>query len=315
MHRGGGMTSTLTNPLEFRGQPPVDISSDEVAPEDVRHWSVTEILKAVGDPGGLIHWSAQETAKAATRSRKTWMAMEEEQGTKAAEDWLAGARYRKPKGQISDADFGKRLHELLEIWALTGERPVPTLDQFGLPDDVDNAQRCLDQFDRWLNDFQPEFLATEAAVFSPTYGYAGTMDAAARIQQVRFAIDYKSSRKSFDARGNPTKPYPDSVALQLAAYAKAELLATWRARRTEVIRKRYYLLNETERALAVPVPEVDAGLAIHITPEHCDAYPIAKLDQAHEYFLHAIDIARWIYQDSKTVMGGVLVPPAHEENT
>lgn len=304
--------ATIVNPLEFRGQPPVDVTEADVSPADVRHWSVTEIIKAVGDAGGLIHWSAQETAKAAVRSRKTWMAMEEEQGSPAAEDWLAGARFRKPKGMLSDSQFGKELHALLETWALSGARPPVTLEVFGVEDDIVNATACLDQFDRWLEKAQPEYLATEAAVFSPTYGYAGTADAFASIHTVRFVIDYKFSRKSRDTKGKPTRPYPDSVGLQLAAYAGAELLATWRARRFEQIRKRYYLLNDEEREAAVPVPAVDAGLAIHITPEHCDAYPITKLALAHKAFLHSIDVAKWVFQDSKTVMGDPLVFPDTE---
>lgn len=302
--------ATIANPLEFRGVAPIQV--DEIAPEDVRHWSVTEILKAVGEAGGLVHWSAQETARAAVRQRETWMAMEREDSTAAAEDWLANSRYRKPKGQLSDSAFGNELHELLASWALTGVRPEVTLERFGVPADVDNATKCLEQFDRWLDDFQPEYLATEAAVFSPTYGYAGTMDAIFIVDGVRFICDYKSSRKSVDTKGKDRKPYADSVALQLAAYAKAELLATWRARRFEKTYKRYYYLNEDERAMGVPVPPVDAGLAIHITPEHCNAYPFGKLDEAHFYFLHALEIARWVFEDSKTAMGDVLTPRARE---
>lgn len=299
----------ITNPLELRGQGAIDLDPAAVSADDDRFWSVTEILRAVGDSNGLIHWAAKEAAGAAVTSRETWQAMEREQGTDEALDWIASARFRPPKGKISDSAFGTRVHELLEQYALTGARPevvaTPTLPEA----DVDNARRCLDQFDRWLQDFQPTYLATEAIVYSETYGYAGTADAMLELGGVRFLGDYKSSRKSHDTKGKPTRPYAYSVGLQVAAYAKAEILATWRARRFEETRKRYYLLNADERALAVPVPEVDAGLAIHVTPEHCDAYPIPRLEAAFEAFLHALECARWVFQDSKRAMGPALIRP------
>lgn len=305
--------ATLTNPLELRGQPPIEVDASEVHPDDVRHWSVTEVLKAIGDPGGLIHWSATEAAKAAVKSRATWQAMEQENGTQEAVEWIAKARFRTSEGRLSDAGFGNLIHELLEQYALTGVRPEPDPVAFGA-EDITNATACLEQFDRWLNTFQPTYVATEAAVFSPLYGYAGTADAFLNIDGIRFLADYKSSRKSWTKKNQPTKPYADSVALQLAAYAGAELLAAWRARRFEKNSRRYYLLSEEERDQALAVPEVDAGLAIHITPEHCDAYPIPKLADLHPRFLHALEVARWVYQDSKRAMLPPLEAPAHTTN-
>lgn len=302
------MTAAL-EVLELRGQPPVDVEEADVLEEDQRFWSVTEIISAVGDSKGLQSWAATEAAKAAVQSRQTWQAMEQENGTDAALDWIAQARFRKPKGAISDTEFGNRVHALLEDYALTGVRPEVS-DQ--VPDvDRKNAERCLDRFDAWLQAFQPQYLATEASVYNLTFGYAGTADAVMVIDGVRFLADYKSSRKSETAKGGKTKPYADSVGLQLAAYAKAELLATWSARRFKKTR-RYYLLNEVERALAVPVPDVDAGLAIHITPEHCDAYPVMDLDAAFRSFLHAQEVARWVYQTSRRAMGPALIPPTRE---
>lgn len=146
-------------------------------------------------------------------------------------------------------------------------------------------------------------------VYSPDYGYAGTLDAIFTIDGVRFIVDFKTSRKSFDNRGKPTTPYPEQVGLQLAAYRYADYAATWRPRRYEHMRRRYYLLGVDERETAVSVPEVDTGLVLHLTPEHCEAFPINCDEKAHEAFLFTLECYRWVNSTSKTIMG----PPLEKE--
>jgi hypothetical protein len=145
-------------------------------------------------------------------------------------------------------------------------------------------------------------------VYSPTYGYAGQSDAFLTIDGVRFIADYKSTRKPRDGRGQPKTPYPEQVGIQLAAYRNAEYAAVWRPRRFEQWRRRYYLLGPTERELAVPVPQVDTGLVIQITPEACEAYPIRCDEEVHEAFLFTLEAFRWVSETSKKVMGKPLVP-------
>lgn len=60
--------------------------------------------------------------------------------------------------------------------------------------------------------------------------------------------------------------------------------------------------------MAVPVPEVDTGLVIHITPDHCDAYPVECGPDIFEAFLFVQEAARWQFQTSKTVIGRPLEP-------
>jgi hypothetical protein len=99
------------------------------------------------------------------------------------------------------------------------------------------------------------------------------------------------------------------VGLQLAAYRYAEYAATWRPRRYEYMRRRYYLLGMDERETAVPVPEVDSCLILHLTPEHCEAFPINADKTAHDAFLYALECFRWVNDTSKHVMG----PPLEKE--
>jgi len=97
------------------------------------------------------------------------------------------------------------------------------------------------------------------------------------------------------------------VALQLVAYARAELVATYRARRLEqAFKPRLYALSAAEQALAVPVPEVDAGLAVMVTPEHTMAYPLRLDDGVWRAFLHTVEAYRWTKHSSRSVMGQAL---------
>jgi len=278
-------------------------------PEDLTLWSVTTIIGVLEKPA-LLYWAAEQTALAAIHSEATWRgkltdddpACQHLDATCDAVKWLRDARFRRPKGKLTAAERGTAVHEACENYALTGTRPQ--VEPFVTP--------YLDSFDDWLQRFQPSYQATEVAVYHPNLGYAGTCDAFLTIDETRFIVDYKTSEKTTDGRGKPTRPYPEQVGLQLAAYAHAEQAAVWRPRRVEKFRRRYYLLSPDEQALAQPVPEVDTGLVIHITPKTCDAYPIDVGRKAFDGFLAALDLFRWSEQDSRTVMGHPLTPAPKE---
>lgn len=276
-----------------KGMDPIDVEPD---PEDLRYWSVTTIIGALDKPA-LVHWSAIETAKAAVNSATTWQAILESDGEQAAVDYLKGARFRRPRGQRSAAELGTEVHAACEQYALSGTRP----------DTDDEVSPFVDQFDRFLQEFQPEYQATEVTVYSPTYGYAGTCDGFLTIDGQRLIIDYKTSRDSTDARGKAKGPYPE-VALQLAAYRYAELAAVWRPRRMEQWRRRYYLLSQTEREVGVPVPEVDAGAVIYLTPDRYAVHPVRCDEAVHQSFLFTLEAARWAFQLSSDVIGGPMMP-------
>jgi hypothetical protein len=279
------------------GQPAIDGADPQ--PDDRRHWSVTTIIGALDKPA-LVYWSAEQTALAAINSRDAWQAIEQSDGTEEAVRWLTGARYRRPRGQRTATELGTAVHEACETYALTGQRP----------DVDDDVTPFLDQFDQWAQTFQPAYQAAEVTVYSDK-GYAGTCDAFLTVDGVRFIADYKTTAKSFTKRGDPTSPYPE-VALQLAAYRYADCAAIWRPRRMEKFRRRYYLLSDAERAMAVPVPEVDTGLVIHITPDHCDAYPVECGPDVHRTFLYVQEAARFQFETSKTVIGKPLTAPTED---
>lgn len=299
------MTAPTAEAQPAFGQPAIDNATP--ADDDLQLWSVTTILGALDKPA-LLYWSAEQSALAAIHNEATWRGMLADDDpscphTEAAQcpavKWLRDARFRRPKGMRSAAELGTLVHEACEAYTLTGTRPV----------DVDaEVIPYLDRFDEWLGRFGPSYQAAEVAVFHPELGYAGTSDAFLTIDGVRYIADYKTSRKALDAQGNPTEPYPEQVGLQLAAYRWATSAAIWRPRRIEKFRRRYYLLGPDEKAVAVPVPKVDTGLVIHITPEACEAFPIVCDEQVFERYLAVQDAARWLFQESKTVMGRPLVP-------
>jgi hypothetical protein len=279
------------SPIEIL--PEVDV--DKPAPDDQRLYSVTTIIGALDKPA-LLYWAAEEAAKAAVGVAKSLPVRLEEDGPEEVIKWLRDARFRKPKGQRSATELGTAVHDALEQLALTGQ----------FPDVDDEVRPFIVQADKWMQKFQPVYEAAEMTIYNPTYGYAGTLDAIAVVGGVRFLLDYKSSRKSIDSRGKQTTPYPEQVGLQLAAYRYGEYAASWRPRRYEYQRRRYYLLGMTERDNAQPVPEVDSCLVLHLTPDHCDAFPINANEDAYQAFLYTLECYRWVNQTSKHIMGDPL---------
>jgi hypothetical protein len=152
--------------------------------DDERFHSVTTILGCLDKPA-LVPWAAKAVAVSAIDNQQAWLSRLENEGRDSAIDYLKGAPYRRGPGQRSATELGTAVHEACEQYALTGVRPQ-----------VDGELRpFLVQFDRFLQEFQPEYLATEVTVYSPTFGYAGTLDALLSIDGVPLIVDYKTSRE------------------------------------------------------------------------------------------------------------------------
>ena len=140
-----------------------------------RLWSVTTIIDQSSNNRGLIEWAAGETARAAVASLKTVQAIIDDSGPEEAVKWLIGARDRAPKGERSAKELGTAVHHACETYALTGEKPAVDAE----------VAPFVEQFDRWCQAHQPEYEAAEMTVYSPTYGYAGTLDAILKVDGVR----------------------------------------------------------------------------------------------------------------------------------
>lgn len=123
----------------------------------------------------------------------------------------------------------------------------------------------------------------------------------------RLIFDIKTSAEDYTAAGKLKTPYPE-VGLQLAAYRFATLAAVWRARQVEQFKRRYYLLSETERSMGVPVPEVDGGVALLLTPTRYALHPIKCDEQVHETFLSTIDVAKFAFDEAGSIVGAPMIP-------
>jgi len=284
--------------------PPLHHGTTVVAgagPDDALYYSVTSILGAVNSGGdGLVWWARYGTADIAVSRPAAWSGQEPAEAVK----WLAQAHEHQAK---VNRDTGSLVHAAIEQWTLTGTRP--NLADLPAPEAADpaRAEVYLDHFGDWLDLAQPEYEAAELVVYSPGRGYAGTLDAIAKVGGVPWLIDYKTHHEGYDRNGRPKRPYAEQVALQLVAYQRAEWAALFRARRVEqAFSPRLYALSATERAHAMPVPQVEAGLCVYLTPDHCLAYPILLADTAWRGFLHATEVYRWLKHDSKAVMGAPL---------
>ena len=273
--------------------------TDQEAEGDERFWSVTTIIGVLDKPA-LMFWSAKIAATAAVRRRKTWEAIADEDSTDAAIRWIADfyARNRDMRaGQMGPTERGTVLHSLIEEYTITGRRPKNVEPEL-LP--------WLESFDEWAQRNSPVYDAAEVALYNITYGYAGTCDCFLKLDGVPLIGDYKTADDMTTGKEpKPTTPYPE-VALQLAAYRHAEIAATWRARRHTKWSSRYYLLSEAEAALANPVPKVDGGVVIHITPNRCAAYAVRCDDEIFDAFLYTQEAARFKFDLANQVIGDIV---------
>ncbi len=304
-----------TAPVTALGQEAIEVPRAD--PGDMRMWSVTTIIGVLDKPA-ITYWACEAAAKAAVASADVLSARIAAEGPGNVIKWLRDARFRPNRYQLSDTGLGKVVHAACESYALTGQRPADGelallvrlqggdhFESEGVVAEVAVVNTMLDRFDEWLQQFQPVYTATEVVVYNLTYGYAGQADAYMILAGRAVIADYKTTRNPRDSQGRPKTPYPEA-GLQLGAYRYAERAAIWRPRRTPGS-QREYLLSEAERDIAVPAPEVDGGVVIHITPERCQAFPVRCDTRVWETFLYVQEASRWVFDLSKDVIGDALV--------
>lgn len=224
--------------------------------------SVTTILSnGIAKQGPLVPWAAKAVA--------TWAVENlDEVNRLAANDpedaimVLKGAHYKAKKAAGLK---GTEIHNLAEAWARGTS--LPPVSPAALP-----YVRPLMDF---LDHFQPEPVHVEVTAFSPTHGYAGTLDSIAKFDAFGTRLfDWKTSKNC----------YPET-SLQLAAYAHADFLDI--------------------DGVETPVPALDGALVIHIAPS---GYAIFEADISEEtfgYFLAAKKMATFASDYSKGVLRAI----------
>jgi len=258
--------------------------------EPLRLWSVTTLLKlGMGTGDALVNWAVKTTAEYAIDQRASWAALAESDRDGALE-LLTKARYRK-SGKASAR--GTDLHKAAEQLALG---IAPEVEPEILP--------YVEQYRRFLVEHEPEFLMSEAPVYSPGRFYAGTCDGIMVLEGQRLLFDLKTTEHAPDS-GRSRPPYGEA-ALQLCAYRRAEVVGVISEQRYASGR-RYYLYDP--EAAHEPMPETDGAAVITISPFDYTITPARTDDEVFKCFLAVREAARWQVDVSSRVFGPQISAP------
>jgi len=104
------------------------------------------------------------------------------------------------------ADSGTICHKAIEIYIQDGLSP----EVKEMLDSDEQAKTGFDAFIEWESTNHVKWLETECKVVSVLYGYAGRFDAIAEVNDIRYLIDFKTSKGIYD-----------EMKYQLCAYRQA----------------------------------------------------------------------------------------------
>ena len=238
--------------------------------------SVTNILDGGIAKPGLVHWAAIEVARCALANLPPLVRGRGGDAREEAFQWLRRAAERK---RDEAAEFGGLMHDHVEARILGTPTPRPT----------DEQRPFIAAFDRFLDEHQPQFEATEMTVANPGDRWAGRLDAIGTLPRLGpdlQTIDWKTGRKVYD-----------EAALQLAAYRRAK--CGW--------------LNDGTK---VQPPATTGGVVVHIRPdvhEKTGGYRLYRTDTSDDVyasFLAARDVAiGWTRRKKKRAVTVLDLPP------
>lgn len=253
--------------------------------DPLRLWSVTSLLKlGMGTSDPLVNWAVRATAEYALEnsSELAALARKDREGTIKT---ITQSRYQKSGKAMAR---GTEIHRAAEELALGAA--VTVVDVEHMP--------YVEQFKRLLDDHHPEFLMAEAPVYSPSRFYAGTLDGIMLLDGQRVVYDIKTTDRGPNSEKS-RPPYPE-VALQLAAYRRAELVGILSEQRY-ASGKRYYVFDPDKEHLSMP--ETDGAVCIVISPEDYMIVPVRTDDEVFRCFIAARECARFSVDVSKRVFG------------
>lgn len=222
----------------------------------------------------LQFWSAKMAAELAVDSIDMLkeMAARDRQG---AVDYVKGAARRYT---MTRADVGSKAHDLFERM-MRGEiirRVHPDLEPY---------RRAFDEFLAAVN---PQLISAEDVMWSDEHEYAGSSDAIFRVW-----LNENNTADPTRRSGVPVVVIDDwktskdvhaEVALQLSAYANADRIVT-------------------PDGASHPMPEIEAGAVLHITPDGWQFLPVNIGPEVFEIFLALRQIFDWDRDLSKRVLG------------
>jgi hypothetical protein len=257
---------------------------------DIKLRRVTTILSQGFPKPQLVFWAANLTAADAFATLPKLVAASLRPDDKEeAYDWLRKGHIRKKDER---AEIGGAVHDVIEAHVLG--TPIP--ESF-LSDEV--IAPFVDNFLRFVAEWEIEFEASEMVVGNITDGWAGTLDYLFRSApiahllqvppQTLFVGDTKTGGE-LDEKG----VYPEAGA-QMSAYRRAEVA---------------WLRDGTQ----IPMPKVhDVGIVLHLRPEGYRPMPLKCGDDVYEVFRHVQAVAEFQRVLAKSVVGEALTLPVTEE--
>lgn len=253
------------------------------------------IAMALGTSKPLVEWNVATVCETAYDKLKTLQAFREDDDRAGAIKWLKDSRWTKTK---EAAARGTEVHAAAEQLALGAIPEVPP-----------HLEPYVEQYRKFLEDFEPEFLMAEAPVYNVSAGYAGTLDAVATIQGKTVVCDIKTTPYGPHATNDSGKPKSrppySEVALQLTGYRHAELVGLLADRR-EINYRRYYVMSPDMHT--EPMPETEGGVCIVVSPEDYMVVPVDTSERIWKACRHMIEVARFQVETSKTVFGPPVTP-------
>ncbi len=259
--------------------------------ETKRFYGVTSITKlGMGTGRALVEWNARMPAETAFDRYQTLGSFVNDGDRAGAVKWLMESRYAATSAAQAR---GSEIHTAAEKLAL------------GVQPDVDpSIVPYVEQYIKFLEQFEPEFLMAEAPVYNERYSYAGTTDGIFIIEGQKLLFDIKTVKVlpgELNEKGKPKHRGPyEEVALQLAAYRRAEKVGLM-AERVENNYGRYYIYDPTKHY--EPMPETDGSLALMLSPADFRVIPVRTDDEVFRCFIAARECARFNVDIAKRVFG------------
>tara|TARA_E500000305_G_scaffold81562_1_gene67377 strand:+ start:1047 stop:1928 length:882 start_codon:yes stop_codon:yes gene_type:complete len=165
--------------------------------------SVTTVTKVIGNPS-LDRWKQQQMLNAC-------VAMPIRQGEDLAE-YEAKVKGMAQKKMVDARAFGSLMHNAID----------ELNKSFFLGSEYAEIADYVKHYAQWLKESKVEILDSEFVAVSDRYGYAGQVDAIAKVDGKMTLLDYKTQDVKTDSKGNLKPNYYDSWLWQLAAYKNAE---------------------------------------------------------------------------------------------
>jgi hypothetical protein len=228
--------------------------------------SVTTLIGRGVPKPALTYWAAKSVAEWVADHYPLIGSVLEEDKPKAIK-MMKGSPWDE---RDAAADIGTLIHDIAEARVLG----LP------LPDYEKKHAGFVHSFEMFLDDWKPEYIATEMTVYNRTHRYAGTLDFIAKLPGLGLVLgDYKTSRSGIF----------QETCLQLAAYAHSEFCG---------------MPNGAEE----PMPSVDTCVALNLRPNGYKLHELVADDSVFRTFLYVMQVAQFT-DTGKELISVPLSPP------